>query len=399
MKWSNEQRRYADVLIRIGIALKPGQDVFVEAPAEAEAFVPVLLEAAYRAGAGETHVLFTSEAADRVRACNQPLKPQPQEWEMCRAFADRGAGYIRLLCPDFSGPDGLSADTVNRLARLSADRRKLFRASKAHGGFTLACVPCQSWADRVFPDLEREKRMDALWDLVLGCMRCGEEDPVEAWKDYIRRTKLRKELLDGAGYERYRFLSARTDLTLEPAQGARWMGGCNEFPGERVFIPNLPTEEVFCVPHRQKVNGRVGSSLPLNYGGGLIEDFTLWLEDGRIVDYRAEKGQELLAAIIETDEGSHYLGEFALVDQRSPIAGTGRVLYTTLYDENAACHLAIGATAGPEPEGDAQGRGFNRSALHVDFMFGSDDLRVSGRKKDGTWEDIMRNGRWTGRFA
>lgn len=285
------------------------------------------------------------------------------------------------------------------LARLSADRRKLFRASKAHGGFTLACVPCQSWADRVFPDLEREKRMDALWDLVLGCMRCGEEDPVEAWKDYIRRTKLRKELLDGAGYERYRFLSVRTDLILEPAQGARWMGGCNEFPGERVFIPNLPTEEVFCVPHRQKVNGRVGSSLPLNYGGGLIEDFTLWLEDGRIVDYRAEKGQELLAAIIETDEGSHYLGEFALVDQRSPIAGTGRVLYTTLYDENAACHLAIGATAGPEPEGDAQGRGFNRSALHVDFMFGSDDLRVSGRKKDGTWEDIMRNGRWTGRFA
>ena len=399
MDWSKEQRRYADVLVRIGIALKPGQPVFIEAPAEAEAFVSILLEAAYRAGAKETQVLFTSEAADRVKACNQPVKPQQQEWDLCRSFAERGAGYIRLLCPDFKDLTHIPADTVKQLAQLSADRRKLFRTSSAHGGFTLACIPCQSWADQVFPDLEQGKRMDALWDLVIGCMRCREEDPVEAWSEYIRRTRLRKEELDRGEYTLYRFESAGTDLTVEPARGVRWMGGCNEFPGERVFIPNLPTEEVFCIPHRQKVNGRVTSTLPLNYGGGMIEDFTLWLEEGRIVKYEAKKGQELLAAIIETDEGSHYLGEFALVDQKSPIAATGRVLYTTLYDENAACHLAIGATAGPAPGEDACQRGFNRSALHVDFMFGSDDLHVSGRKKDGTWEDIMRNGRWTGRFA
>ncbi len=393
------QHQYAEILVKIGLELKDGQPVFIEAPVEASEFVKILLEESYKAGASDTYVFWNCEGADKVRAHYSFPAQVEEECALAQRYADAGAGYIRLLCPSFESTENIDPERVNRLTVISTERRKLFRTSAKRGGFTLCCIPCEEWADQVYPDLPREQRLQTLWETVLRCLRCGsDENPVEAWKQYILKTRARKDKLDSNGYQCYRFRCAGTDLTISPAQGAKWAGGCNEYPGERVFIPNLPTEEVFCVPNRYKVEGHVQATKPLNYNGNLIENFRLSFHEGRVVDYQAEKGQELLKSIIETDEGSHYLGEFALVDQQSPIARNNRIFYTTLFDENAACHLALGMMAGQMPLDKAEELGLNQSKIHMDFMFGADDLHVEGQRPDGSWDDIMVNGRWAGAF-
>lgn len=400
MDLNKAKHQYAQIMVKIGLALKPGQPVFVDAPVEASEFVKILAEEAYRAGASDVCVFWNCESIANLSACHHEPVAAEEETALAARYADAGAGYIRLICPAFDMPEGVSPERINRMAVISAERRKLFRVSKKRGGFTLCCIPCESWADRVYPDLPPERRLAQLWEAVLFCARCGgDADPVEAWKDYISMTQVRKERLDSNHYQAYRFRCEGTDLTLRPAQSAKWAGGCIEYPGERVFIPNLPTEEVFCVPDRRTVEGFVRATKPLNYNGSLIEGFTLCFRQGRVVEYHAEKGQELLKSILETDEGSCCLGEFALVDQQSPIARINRVFYTTLFDENAACHLALGMIAGQLPLEKADEWGLNRSRIHVDFMFGADDLLVEGQRADGSWDAIMVNGRWAGNFG
>lgn len=167
-----------------------------------------------------------------------------------------------------------------------------------------------------------------------------------------------------------------------------------EMPDGRVFVPNIPTEEVFTTPDMRTANGHVTATKPLNYRGQLIENFTIWFENGRVTRYEAEKGEELLGAIIETDEGSHHLGEMALIDEASPISSLGRVFYTTLYDENASCHLAIGMAYGPDDPEFKKKYGFSDSKVHVDFMVGSADMQIQGQLADGHWENVFVDGHW-----
>lgn len=399
MDFCKAQHQYAEVLVKIGLELKQGQPVFIESPVEASEFVKILLEESYKAGASDTYVFWNCESADKIQASYRMPAMVQEELALAKHFADIGAGYIRLLCPSFEPTGSIDPARVNQLTLISTERRKLFRTSDQRGGFTLGCVPCPEWADQVYPDLPAAERLQALWETVLHCLRCGStEDPVDAWRQYILKTRSRKDKLDCNGYTAYHLRCAGTDLTISPAEGAKWAGGCNEYAGERVFIPNLPTEEVFCVPNRFKVEGTVHATKPLNYNGNLIEDFSLEFHEGRVVSWQAKKGGEFLQAILDTDEGSRYLGEFALVDQQSPIARTNRTFFTTLFDENAACHLALGAIAGQMPLDRAQELGLNQSAIHMDFMFGADDLHVTGCRPDGTWDDIMMNGRWAGAF-
>ena len=240
---------------------------------------------------------------------------------------------------------------------------------------------------------KREDRMEAMWDLVYNLMKCPDPDPVASWREYIRNTEKRKKALDSRGYVKYRYRSGRTDLTLSPADEAIWFGGCNRYI-DRVFIPNLPTEEIFTVPQKFSAEGHVESTMPLNYDGRMIEGIKIDFHEGKAVSVHADKGEDILREIIASDEGASYLGEFALVDQASRIASSGKILYTTLYDENASCHIALGTAAGQMPEGRDEELGVNRSCVHVDFMIGSDDMTVEAEKADGTWERILVNGRW-----
>ena len=393
-----QKRRYAEVLVIIGLGLKENQSVVIEAPVEQYEFAGLVAEQAYKAGADSVHVLWKYGVLDRIRLEHDSSQTRNFNQEFAEYHAERGAGYIRLDTPDTRLFSGIDAARLNKKALEDSIVRQVFRKSPRHGGYTIACIPCQSWADMVFPDIDEAKRVDALWDAVLTCVRCKEEDPVTSWRNYIADTAKRKEKLNQKQYKAFHYKSQKTDLLISPVDNNKWQGGCIEYEdSNRVFIPNIPTEEVFTIPHRYKVNGYVASTLPLNYRGQLIEEFVLHFKDGRITDFSAQKGEDLLKAIIETDEGSHYIGEMALVDQKSPIAGLNRVFYTTLYDENASCHIAIGSSNSGPFKTTAENResGYNDSVLHVDFMVGSDNMDIMGQLSDGTWENIMTNGRWS----
>ena len=382
-------KKMARVLLEVGIEIKEGQPVFIETPVEAYEFISILVHEAYECGASDVFVLWLSDKTERENARHNGVS---DDWmlEICRRYAERKAGYIRIMCPSFN-EDELDPELVNGIMKQKTARRKLFR--QAGGGFTLTCIPTDEWADKVFPELEQEDRMEALWDLVYNLMKCPDPDPVASWREYIRNTEKRKKALDSRGYVKYRYRSGRTDLTLSPADEAIWFGGCNRYI-DRVFIPNLPTEEIFTVPQKFSAEGHVESTMPLNYDGRMIEGIKIDFHEGKAVSVHADKGEDILREIIASDEGASYLGEFALVDQASCIASSGKILYTTLYDENASCHIALGTAAGQMPEGRDEELGVNRSCVHVDFMIGSDDMTVEAEKADGTWERILVNGRW-----
>lgn len=375
-----DKKIYARVLLEIGIDLKAGQPLLVEAPVGQEEFVRLLRDQAYAMGCSDMGVLWRTDTPDLT---------------MAEEYAVRGAGYLRLDSPQVQEFSNMSAQDLSKKGVQEAKVREIFRSKAAGCGQTIACVPSQSWADLVFPDLPSEQRLEQLWETVLECTRCREVDPTAAWKDYLDKTARKKKLLDQKGYtEFYYHDGCGTNLHIRPAEGDIWKGSC--IPAkDRVSVPNIPTEEVFLTPHKYGVNGAVHSTLPLNYKGNLIEEIELEFENGRIVDLKAARGEELLRAIVDTDEGGRYLGEMALVDQSSGIARTGRVFYTTLYDENASCHLAIGNALGfVRDPAERERRGMNTSSLHVDFMIGSDSLCIDARLPDGTWEPVFVNGHW-----
>lgn len=398
MNLENQKRNYAKVLVVIGLGLKKDQSVVIEAPVEQFEFVKLITEEAYKAGSNTVSVLWKYNALEKLNMENSKIQSVEFERKYAEYYAEQGAGFIRLDVPDTKIFQGMDAELINRKALEDGTVRKIFRTSSAYGGHTIACIPCQSWADIVFPDIAQEKRMDALWDAVLSCVRCKEDDPIASWKNYINDTAKRKETLDLKQYKAYHYKSEKTDIMISPVENHKWHGGCIEYNNvERVFVPNIPTEEVFTVPHKLKVDGYVSSTVPLNYRGQLIEDFVLHIENGKIISYSARKGEQLLKAIIETDEGSHYLGEIALIDQKSPIASLNRVFYTTLYDENASCHMAIGTSNNSpyQTKEESEKAGYNYSIVHVDFMIGSDDMNIMGQLDDNLWESIMINGRWS----
>lgn len=388
------QRRYAEVLIKIGVQLKRGQSLYVETTVEQSEFVALLAQEAYRSGCDEFGVVWTCPQLERVKLEQGHTTPAPCDRAAAEYYAGQGAAFLRLDCPDASLFADLPAEAIAAQARTAAIPRELFRQKAVGCGQTIACLPCQSWADLVFPALPPCDRMAALWDAVLTAARCKESDPLAAWQKYLEDTVRRKALLDEKHYTAFHYYGGQTDAVLCPAEKDFWKGSCIRTPG-RVSVPNIPTEEVFLTPHKYRVNGTLASTMPLNYRGGLIEGIRLVLREGRIVEYSATQGQELLASIIETDEGSHYLGEMAFVDQASPIARLGLVFYTTLYDENAACHVAIGNALGPVRDPAVrEAQGMNTSAVHVDFMVGSDELCIDGQLPNGAWEPVFIRGHW-----
>lgn len=323
----------------------------------------------------------------------QPMPPSGSAAAAADYYAQRGAAYLRLDSPDLTAFHDVPVEALAQKAREDGQVREIFRKKAAGCGQTIACVPGAAWADAVFPDLPQDRRMDALWDAVLQCTRCKEPDPIQAWMNYLDHTARRKQMLDNKGYTAFHYHGEGTDLTICPAQD-KWKGSCVRSE-DRVSVPNIPTEEVFLTPHKYRVDGTVVSTMPLNYKGRLIEGIELEFREGRIIRHTAKRGAELLAAIIETDEGSHYIGEMALVDQASPIARLNRVFYTTLYDENASCHIAIGSALGRiRDPGEREARGMNTSSVHVDFMVGSDTLCIDGLLPSGQWEPVFQNGRW-----
>lgn len=368
-------------------------------------FVRKATEAAYKAGAVYVDVLFMDEKLNRIRfehADPETITEIP-DWVFAR-YEEYQKRADALLAISSSDPDilnGIDPDLIARNRKAAAQKYEPLRKYDSDFNWCVVSTASPSWAKKVFPDLPLEEAREKLWEAIFQSCRIDVADPVQAWKEYTGRLAKYKDHLNHRRYTALHYKAPGTDLTLGLPEKHLWGGADATYKNGITCIPNLPTEEVFTTPHKDKADGVVRSTFPLNMMGVLIEDFSVTFENGRAVKVTAKKGEENLRKLIETDENAGRLGECALVPNSSPIGQRGHLFYNTLFDENAACHIALGNSYRESIEGGADmteeefaAQGGNKSLIHVDFMIGSAELDIDGITADGSREPVMRRGEW-----
>jgi aminopeptidase len=408
-------RAYADLTISVGLNLQPGQRLLIIGPIanggaslEAAPLVREITAAAYRAGARLVETLWGDEAALAARLEYAPRDSFDEfsDW-LPDALVRHVKGGHAVLSIYANDPDQLKdapSDLVTALQQATARAVRPFREqiSRNQTNWGVVAAAASSWAARVFPEVrDPVERVVRLWNAIAQLCRLDRPDPIAAWEFHLADLASRTARLNEKQYSALRYTGPGTALTIGLPDGHIWVGGRSANAAGILFAPNLPTEEVFTMPHKDRVDGEVRSTKPLSYGGTLIENFSLRFAGGRVVEAKAERNEAVLQRLIEMDGGAARLGELALVPHSSPVAQTGRLFYNTLFDENAASHVALGAAykftlRGGEAMSDEEfeAAGGNRSATHVDFMIGSAELDVDGVRPDGAAEPVMRKGEW-----
>lgn len=399
---------YARLLLKTGLDLQKGQTLLLNADTEAAPLVAVLAAQAYQMGAADVQCNWSNEACDRARLLYQDEenlgKLPPWEAERYNAPSRAGCAYLRLFSEDPFGMAG--ADPARIALRRNAVSAATKEAQRCRmtgvSPWLAAAYPGRAWAQRVFPNLAGEEAQAALWRAILAATRADAPDPDAAWQAHQQNLARRAEWLNAQQFAAFHYESGLgTDFTVGMPEGQNWAGGRSWTTDGRAFIPNMPTEEVFCAPHRDRAEGRLVASLPLSHGGSRVEGIALTFADGQVVDFDARAGKETLAAILNTDAGARRLGEIALLPADSPIAGMNLLFYNTLFDENAACHLALGRGYSSNIRDyekysldELRAMGVNDSMVHEDFMIGSADLAVTGVTASGERIPIFRDGGW-----
>lgn len=399
--------KYAELAVKIGVNIQPNQYLYIAASIESAPLVQVVTKIAYEVGAKQVFVDYTDDQITRSRYelapedsfdFFPPWKVQEREW-----LAEEGAAFMSIVSqsPDLlSGIDSKRIASFQKASGTALNKyRQYVQSDKI--SWTVIAAPSKQWARKVFPELPEEKQVEALWDAIFKATRADLDNPVEAWAQHNDNLHEKVDYLNNKNYAKLHYTAPGTDLTIELPKGHLWCGaGSINEKGEE-FMANMPTEEVFTVPHKDGVNGYVSSTKPLSYGGNIIDNFKLTFENGRIVQVEAAQGEEVLKNLVATDEGSHYLGEVALVPFHSPISQSNILFYNTLFDENASNHLAIGSAYAFCIEGgksmssdELKAHGLNESITHVDFMIGSEQMNIDGVTADGQSEPVFRNGNW-----
>jgi aminopeptidase len=405
---------YADLAVQVGLNLRRGQRLIIIGPLangglslDAAPLVRQITASAYKAGAPLVEALWGDEALQLARFRHAPRESfdQSSAWlgEALARHVERGGAMLSVYAndPDLLRDEPPELITAVQRATSSAVRDFRESISRNRTNWTVVAAPSPGWAARVLPGLPREQQMSQLWDAIARLCRLDRADPIAAWREHLDALAMRRDLLNRKQYARLHYRAPGTELTIGLPEGHVWVSGQSVSQNGITFAPNLPTEEVFTMPHKDRVDGTVRSSKPLNYGSTMIENFTLRFERGRVVSASAGQGEEVLRHLIDTDEGAARLGEIALVPHSSPVSQSGLLFYNTLFDENAASHVALGSAykftlANGETMDEelfAQAGG-NRSNVHVDFMIGSGELDVDGVLPDGTVEPLMRGGEW-----
>lgn len=399
--------KYAELVIRVGVNIQPGQNLMLTAPLETVDFTRLLVAKAYDAGAKYVHVDWEDEQITRIRyehATDESLSYYPQ-WlaDMAEQFGEEGGAILRIKVPDPELFRGIPSSRVSTAVKAAAKAREKHSAQTRNNRITWSLIkaPTRAWADKVFADLPEELRIPAMWEAVFQMNRVDREDPIAAWREHIQHLKERQEHMNAKRYKKLHYRAPGTDLHVELPEGHLWLGGGDYNAAGNYFVANMPTEEIYSMPHRTGVNGTVASTMPLNLNGQLVEGLTLTFKEGKVVSFDAKSGREHMENLLQTDEGANYLGEVALVPYDSPISKLNRIFYNTGIDENASCHFALGSAYPVNIENGANlskeellARGANVSLTHVDFMIGSAELNIDGELADGTIEPIFRNGNW-----
>lgn len=407
MDFQTKLNNYAELLVKVGVNVQQGQTVVLNISIDFPELARAIVQKSYEAGAYKVKVNWSDDAVSRIQYdmgseesfLHVPTHAAAERIEQ----AENGAAFITIKSDDPDLLAGVSSQKIinaNKTASNALTRfRQLTQSFKV--SWTLGAAPSAGWATKVFPDVPEEEAVAKLWDAIFQMVRADQPDPVAAWDKHVATLKEKSSYLNDKQYKQLHFIGPGTDLKLDLPENHVWLGGNKENAKGVWFVPNLPTEEVYSAPFRTGVNGTVSSTKPLSYSGNIIDNFTFTFENGRVTKVTAEKGEETLKGLVGMDEGSHYLGEVALVPHHSPISDSNILFYKTLFDENASCHLAIGSAYSACVEGgtelspeELRERGLNTSAAHTDFMIGSGELDIIGITKDGKEEAVFKQGNW-----
>ena len=399
-------RRYANLIVRSGVNVQKGQEVVINADLDQPEFVQMVVEEAYKAKARKVTVEWNYQPLAKIHTRYRSLKVMAEvtEWQKAKYqhTVEVVPCVIHLISEDPDGLKGMNMEKVAKARKMSHPIVKPYKDQlEGEQQWCIAAVPGAAWAKKVFPGISKNQAMEKLWEAILYASRVT-EDPIGAWEAHNGDLKKRCDYLNSLGIESLHYTADNgTDLTVGMIPEAVFCGGAEASRRGIVFNPNIPSEECFISPMRGKAEGIVYSTKPLSYQGQIIDGFSIRFEEGKAVEAKAEVGQELLNTMLSMDEGAAYLGECALVPQRSPIAESGLLFYNTLFDENASCHLAMGMGYADTIKDhhnktleECRALGINDSMIHEDFMIGCDSMNIDGICEDGSTVAIFRNGNW-----
>ncbi len=398
-------QKYARLIVKAGVNIQKNQILCINSPIECASFTRLIAEIAYEEGAKDVVVNWRDEHFSKIRLLHAPEEAIGEfpEWrkESYMSYAKQGAAFLSIAADD---PELMKDVDPERIAKDNKVRGMALkeysdRLMSNKNPWCVVSVPTVSWAKKVFPGIPEDEAVKKLWNAILQSVWADVSDPVAAWEEHKSSLNKRSEFLN---VNQFKYLVYRnslgTNLKIELPENHIWLGGAESTPEGQIFLPNMPTQEIFTLPKKSGSNGTVVSSMPLNLNGNLVEDFSITLENGKIVDFKAKQGYEVLKNLIETDEGAHYLGEVALVPEDSPISNLKLLFYNTLFDENASCHLAIGRAypcikdAEKLSKNELEELGVNDSIVHTDFMIGTEDMEIIGITKSGKEIPVFKLG-------
>lgn len=400
-------KKYAEVIVKVGINLKEKDGVFITANTESLPLLREVVRACWRGGAKDVITKLTDDDFTLAKF----EEGRDYAFDYCPEFK---LNYADAMLKDNYHLISIGAPSLDLLKNVSQEKQqraevadvKLWEVQDKYidaGRVKWIGVSCPtaSWAKTIFPNVSEEEAVNALWEKIFEACRINEDDPVKAWEVHDGNLKVLEKWLDDQKFEYLKYEGPGTNLTVYLAENHKWVGGSSvTFDGVK-YIANIPTEEIFTAPHAMKVNGTLKATKPLTRWGKVVKDFRLVFEDGKVVEFAAEENQEILEKIMDMDEGSHYLGEVAIVPNSSPISRMGMLFRSTLFDENASCHFALGSSYAETilygekmSVEERKALGANDSMIHIDFMVGGPELSITGYKKDGTAVPVLKNGEW-----
>ena len=400
-------KKYAHTLLKYGVNLQEDQTLVISVDVENKDFAVIVTEEAYRLGAKEVVLNWRCSpiARQRLLHANESVLEKPANWipEFYKQYIDDKAAFLSLISANPKALEGIPTDRISLQSRNLNKVLSFYHTAIMNSSVTwcVASVPTVLWANLLGYEGSDEEKINQLWATLLKLCRIEGVEPKDTYRHHMAKLRHRCEALNKLDLKSLRYTCENgTDLLLELPEGHIWLGGEESSKDGTIFNANIPTEEVFSAPQYNGVNGVVHSTKPLIYHGNTISDFSFTFKEGKIVEYTAKEGYEVLKELVETDEGSHYLGEVALVDHFSPISQSNQIFYETLFDENASCHLAIGASyptclknSDGLSEEELKERGLNHSLTHMDFMIGHERMNIKGYTRDGQAVDIMIDGR------